>query len=749
MEQVEQRTQKTIDTLKALPVWGLWRKEQRGDDVVKMPYVSGGLKRASSTASEDWCIYSDLVKPEGFYEALRVPDGYIFIDFDHVTSHFDSVELDPLLEALGGYQEVSQSGDGYHVILPGNGIPDRHRCRLERDVEVYSKARFVALTWDCRGLGRDREPLDWSDLVEMLGSVGVDLKEKQHEGKKPLQSRAKDCREVGGDEEPRMASSAPTDSQILARALRRSKFKALHEQGDLSAYGQDHSKAVFAWLAIIAYYTKDKAQVDRLFKQSALYAGEWARGKWERLQDADQWTKIEMSVGDASWEPLVGGGNVEDAFEVMSAEEIEGAVEEVRGEAESLTGCPYIDLVVERFGEPEKDIMDGVARVKNPDGALEVLPLCSSGVVASIQAHIDRCSRLQTPTGLARSHVQAALADYEVRGLKASLQIPIPQWDGRDRLAEMSRCLKMRDPRLTSDVVEYFVKDWIVKCFAKIYEPKEQNRVIIFQGEQGIGKDEWLKTLCGGFGRYFITPSVPSLAKASEQHFAEQVYNKCVALFDEFVRLKGMEAILKALITREAFTMRLPYEPRAQEYKHRCSYVASCNFSSVLTDSTGNRRYLVFELAPGKSISWEYGRTEEDKAQIVAQAHTIYEAGRWRPIAEYEELMSAIVSERTPNSGEDDLVDTFESHLESHPSLKLTDKRKTLYLQSELGGVFDAVAKDMDLKASEVKAALKKTPCFKQWKKDGKRYKLFGSREAQQDPTSLESYLLVSSGCPF
>jgi len=753
MEQM--RAQKTIDTLKSLPVWGLWRKERRGEDIVKMPYTSGGIKRASSTALEDWCIYSDLVRPEGFFEALRVPEGYIFVDFDHVGSHFDDAELAPLLEALGGYQEVSQSGDGYHVIVQGDGIPDRHRCRLERDVEVYTKARFVALTWDCRGLGRDREPLEWSELAEMLGSVGVDLEGKQRE--KPLQPSAKDCREVGGDEVPRAASSAPTDSQILARALKRSKFKALHEQGDLSAYGQDHSKAVFAWLAIVAYYTKDKAQVDRLFKASALYAGDWARGKWERLQDADQWTKIEMSVGDASWEPL-GAGSVEDAFEVV--EDAKPVVV-----TPPLAGPDAYWAVVEDAYKPKsvvRDIFLGQAALEVMDGlngASRWVWLSSREVKATLKSCLrEMGASARASRGLLVDGAEDFLIRWERESAEWGLRLTVPDWDGVDRIGALAQSLTLKDSRLSASHADYFVKDWTIKCWAKLYNPKIQNRMLLLQGQQGIGKDSWAMALAGGFGAHFGVPAVQNPQYLKEVELARVVADKAVCLFDEFDKLKGAEALIKSLITKRHFDVEVKYENAPGRVEHRCSYIGTTN-TNIFSDTTGNRRFLLFELLgdKGNGISFSFPDPEgpfaaQWQAQVLAQGFALYQEhqtgyGSHPAAEEAEALMATIQSENTPEDQAADLVESF---------ITLLDKRskyrpgwQKFFLASEIAEDFLELAKGFQRPLEDIKATLRKAGCYKQIKRSGHQPKRVWGRSSDFADAETVTRFFEQDDCPF
>lgn len=66
--------------------------------------------------------------------------------------------------------------------------------------------------------------------------------------------------------------------------------------GDTSGHGDDDSAADLALLSMLAFYTQDPAQLDRLFRRSGLYRGKWEREDYRRgtiakaiLDRADVW----------------------------------------------------------------------------------------------------------------------------------------------------------------------------------------------------------------------------------------------------------------------------------------------------------------------------------------------------------------------------------------------------------------------------------------------------------------------------
>ncbi len=75
-----------------------------------------------------------------------------------------------------------------------------------------------------------------------------------------------------------------TDEAIVdlaERAANAAKFKDLFYRGDTGGHDRDHSRADLALVGMIAFYTQDPEQIDRVFRRSALYRPE----KWGKRSD--------------------------------------------------------------------------------------------------------------------------------------------------------------------------------------------------------------------------------------------------------------------------------------------------------------------------------------------------------------------------------------------------------------------------------------------------------------------------------
>lgn len=130
--------------------WVVWKRERRGNDLTKVPYIAGGVGKASSTDSETWGTFEEALEAlgSGRYDGV----GFVFSSGDP----YSGIDLDgcrnpetgaleewaqEIVEAFDSYTEASPSGTGVHIIVRGKA-PNKKRGR----VEAYSEARFFTMT---------------------------------------------------------------------------------------------------------------------------------------------------------------------------------------------------------------------------------------------------------------------------------------------------------------------------------------------------------------------------------------------------------------------------------------------------------------------------------------------------------------------------------------------------------------------------------------------------------------------------
>lgn len=143
------------EALTERPQWVCWRYEERDGKKTKVPYTPGTERRASSTDLMTWKSFSEAV---GAYERAEPPYdgiGFVFCSADP----FCGIDLDKcrdpetgaveewaqkIINSVSeGYVEVSPSGAGVHVIVPGvvRGGSVKRSC-----VEMYCRDRFFTIT---------------------------------------------------------------------------------------------------------------------------------------------------------------------------------------------------------------------------------------------------------------------------------------------------------------------------------------------------------------------------------------------------------------------------------------------------------------------------------------------------------------------------------------------------------------------------------------------------------------------------
>ncbi len=153
-ENTPERTEELLDNipseLRRRPQWVAWRLEERDGKPTKVPYIAGGVGKASSTDSETWRTFEEAVQAlkTGRYNGVGFMfssgDPYVGVDLDKCRDP-ETGELEEwaaeIVRDLDGYVEVSPSGKGVHIIVCGKA-PNKRRGR----VEVYGSERYFTMT---------------------------------------------------------------------------------------------------------------------------------------------------------------------------------------------------------------------------------------------------------------------------------------------------------------------------------------------------------------------------------------------------------------------------------------------------------------------------------------------------------------------------------------------------------------------------------------------------------------------------
>ncbi len=208
-------------------------------------------------------------------------DFYCGVDYDDcrdpATGELDE-QVREDVRRLNSYTEVSPSGTGVKVYCRGV-LP---RSGKRGSVEMYDRRRYFTVTgWHLGGTPKAIRSAQ-KELVEINRRVFGEAREGVH-----------------GDI-PDPMSPELDDSEVVEKRRsdkdtnRAEKFARLFDGGDLSDYGGDHSHADLGLVNLLAYYTQDPVQLDRLFRRSALM-----REKWDERHRGDGANYGEMTIEKA------------------------------------------------------------------------------------------------------------------------------------------------------------------------------------------------------------------------------------------------------------------------------------------------------------------------------------------------------------------------------------------------------------------------------------------------------------------
>ena len=229
---------------------------------------------------------------EGRAEGVGIVRGerLIGVDLDHCRNP-DTGEITAdawsIIQALDSYTEVSVSRTGVHVLASGE-LPAGGKRR--NGIELYGAGRYFVVT----GQHLAGTPTTIEERTAALSTLYATLARPE-----PV-PRCSPKPPVG------LAVSITDDALVAkARAARNgAAFNALWT-GDRSAYNDDASAADLALCNHLAFWTgRDPAQMDRLFRQSALM-----RAKWDTRRGDSTYGQrtIDRAIADCSsvYQPLV------------------------------------------------------------------------------------------------------------------------------------------------------------------------------------------------------------------------------------------------------------------------------------------------------------------------------------------------------------------------------------------------------------------------------------------------------------
>lgn len=171
--------------------------------------------------------------------------------------------------------------------------------------------------------------------------------------------------------------------------------------------------------------------------------------------------------------------------------------------------------------------------------------------------------------------------------------LPIMEEAKKGAITALADCVSVADPEKWR---EYLTK-WLVAVVANAMDDRQccNHTCLVLTGEQGKFKTTFLDQLCPpALSDYQYTGKIYPQEKDVLSLIGQ---NLIINIDDQLKALnKRDENELKNLITCPQVKYRMPYEKHIEERPHLASFVASVNGNDFLTDPTGSRRFLPFEV---------------------------------------------------------------------------------------------------------------------------------------------------------
>lgn len=187
-------------------------------------------------------------------------------------------------------------------------------------------------------------------------------------------------------------------------------------------------------------------------------------------------------------------------------------------------------------------------------------------------------------------------------------------------IPDLASCVVVRN---SNKWLPYLTK-WLVAMVANAMDDREcrNHTCLVLTGEQGKFKTTFLDLLCPpALHGYSYTGKIYPQEKDTLTYIGQ---NLIVNIDDQLKALnKRDENELKNLITCPMVKYRMPYDKYVEEHPHLASFVASVNGNDFLTDPTGSRRFLPFEVL---SIDIEKAK-RISMDNVYAEAKTLLKSG--------------------------------------------------------------------------------------------------------------------------
>lgn len=667
MFNIETYSKSLNEEIKAQPIFGLWSLEERDGRTTKVPYNAITNRRAKSNDSQTWTTFDNAVSGLKKYKrtgiAIFLGNGICGLDVDHIKKDIDAYKANPddennLINKIkrmtsDSYMEVSQSGEGIHVIFKALSKNFKNAFEHENGYELYYQKRFFALTGNLLTADESKTP-----EFKFLNDEQVKNLIKNTVGFRPKKVKAQTNFKDSNLSEDEIMN-------IILRSKQAEKFKALftHDISYCQNHYESHSEADLALCSILAFYTRDANKIDAIFRKSKLY-----RDKWDKKHHGDGATYGEMTIeraienthngynmkkqrdNDINLQSLAvsasGSGQMDNVIPINGtlAKQPQGDISWRRyfiynrtklGDVPTIKSTAIKNALLilnydpnfqglfkyNRFthdievAEDKKIDLNkyGSGVINFPKGSLQDIDTTNFGI------YCESCYEVTFKPALIESAIEASARQHSYNPIVDYMNNAKKKWDGKQRLDELfPTFLGAEDNKTTKLITEL----WFMGGVAKAYNPLTKiDTWLDLSGGQGAGKTTLLQKIAP-MGMY-----TDQFSQFEDKDAMGRMVRAFIINDDEMdASLKCGFAEVKKFTTAIYLQFRPVYMKHDVRVPKGFIMARTTNDEAHLRDATGDRRFMTIHVNGRKQKEKPFNLTPEYVQQLWGEAVHLYES---------------------------------------------------------------------------------------------------------------------------
>lgn len=236
--------------------------------------------------------------------------------------------------------------------------------------------------------------------------------------------------------------------------------------------------------------------------------------------------------------------------------------------------------------------------------------------------------------------------------------IKAAKWDGRKRISNVfAKYLGAED----NDYTRKINRVWLLQLVNRLVNPGAKADIVpILIGKQGLGKSTLARRLA--YCDDYFSDSLRDMM-GNKDELSKLAGKSIVELGELNSMRKSSIEDTKSFISKQADDFRPAYARTVQTFKRTASFIGTSNYSDVLVDSTGERRFWPIQCGVNKAVKSVFDLTGEDAEvlQMYAEAFAALKVGE-KPYLTHNEIVALMPSQREFKKY-DLVVDALESEL--------------------------------------------------------------------------------------